>query len=88
MLLSLYSKPISLNMKKYHVSINGKQSGPHSIEEVKAMNLSDRDLIWNENLPTWFNATEFSDLKELVKKHRPHCQIKYSKNQKLLLKLY
>ncbi len=54
-------------MNNYYVSIDGKQTGPHPMEEIKSMNLSDKDLIWNENSPTWVSAAEFQEFRGIVR---------------------
>jgi hypothetical protein len=49
-------------MANYHVSIQGQKSGPYTLEEVKAMNIADEDLVWNENMRDWQKAMDVIEL--------------------------
>jgi hypothetical protein len=49
-------------MANYHVSIKGQKSGPYTLEEVKAMKISDEDLVWNANMRDWQKAMYLIEL--------------------------
>jgi hypothetical protein len=54
-------------MKKYYLSIDGQQSGPYSLDELKTMQLTDQNLIWEEGMSSWVSVNQLVELKESVK---------------------
>ncbi len=53
----------------YFVALNGQQSGPFSLDQLKTMisgNQFNRDtLVWKQGLPAWVKAGEVGDLSGL-----------------------
>ncbi len=55
-------------MKQYLLLSNNQQSGPYSLEELRAKNLRPLDLVWIEQQSLcWEYAGEVTELKEFVK---------------------
>ncbi|ESU28364.1 hypothetical protein FLJC2902T_17150 [Flavobacterium limnosediminis JC2902] len=58
-------------MKQYYYEINGIQTGPVTIEELKNVNISRNTLIWFEGLDNWIKAGEDEELREIFKSIPP-----------------
>jgi hypothetical protein len=56
----------SKNVVSYYLDYGQGKMGPYRLDEIKYFRLSKRTLAWNENLGSWKNITEVSDLKNLV----------------------
>ncbi|MDB5196297.1 MAG: hypothetical protein JWP88_668, partial [Flaviaesturariibacter sp.] len=54
-------------MKTYLLLRDNHETGPHTLEELKALSLGNLDLIWVEGVSQhWDFATEFTELKPFV----------------------
>jgi len=53
-------------MKKYFIQINGQQSQPMSLEQLKAQNITKTTMVWFEGLPNWQEAGTISDLADII----------------------
>ncbi|WP_087017470.1 SPFH domain-containing protein [Thaumasiovibrio subtropicus] len=53
----------------YYIAVNGQQTGPFGIEQIKAQissnTLTQETLVWAEGMPNWQKANEVSALKVL-----------------------
>mgnify|MGYP000861534895 CR=1 FL=1 len=58
-------------MKKYFITIGKEKKGPYSIEELKKMELTDKYLIWSEDLGDWKTITEIEELSNTIIKTPP-----------------
>jgi hypothetical protein len=52
--------------KYYHLILDGKQSQPYTIEQLKAMRIKEDDLVWHRGLTNWKPAKAISELKDIV----------------------
>lgn len=51
----------------YWINIDGVQSGPLSIEELKAIDLNDENVyVWCEGMADWERACDCAELKDLI----------------------
>ena len=58
-------------MKKYFISIEGKQDGPFTLEELKSKNLSDKYLVWQDGFEDWKSILAVEGLQDTVLKLPP-----------------
>jgi len=67
---STSSTPPPLPNNHWHVAIDDKASGPHSLSELKKFvsnkQLHDKSLVWKEGMPEWQSAGDIDALKDLV----------------------
>ncbi|MDB5252623.1 MAG: hypothetical protein JWP27_1792 [Flaviaesturariibacter sp.] len=64
------------NMNTYLLLRENHESGPYTLDELKALSLGNLDLIWIEGVSAhWDYATEFEELRPFVNK-APHKGIK------------
>lgn len=65
-------------MKKYFISLEGQQTGPYTIEELQAMNLTNKYLVWTDGFSGWKSIQSIQELRESITKLPPKIE-----NQKL-----
>jgi hypothetical protein len=53
-------------VKNYFISLEGKQTGPHTFEGLKNLSLTSNHLVWCEGMPEWVKAHELPELKDFV----------------------
>jgi len=56
---------------RYHVVLDGKESGPYSFDELKILSLERDTLIWWSGIEDWIEAGKVESLKELFEKMPP-----------------
>lgn len=57
---------------KYYYSINDRQEGPVTLDELKRINISNKTLVWHEGLTDWVLAENIEELNDFFKsKHSP-----------------
>ena len=61
-------------MKKYFISLEGKQEGPFTLEELKAKNLSDKYLVWQDGFEDWKSILAVEGLQDTVLKLPPSIE--------------
>ncbi|MBW8359592.1 MAG: DUF4339 domain-containing protein [Weeksellaceae bacterium] len=61
-------------MKKYFISLEGKQDGPFTLEELKAKNLSDKYLVWQDGFEDWKSILAVEGLQDTVLKLPPSIE--------------
>lgn len=55
-------------MTRYWINFKGKQSGPHSIEELKGMGVDKTAYVWYSGLDDWVKITKVPELNEMLEK--------------------
>ncbi len=55
-------------MKRYWINFKGKQSGPHSIEQLVRMGVDNTAYVWHSGLDDWVKITKVPELKEMLEK--------------------
>ena len=58
-------------MKKYYIEINGQQSGPLDLENLKTKNISKETMVWYEGLDDWTKAEKVKELQSIFKSIPP-----------------
>jgi len=53
-------------MTHYFININGNQSGPFTLDEIKTKRISAKTQMWKTGLAEWKPAVEFEELKLFV----------------------
>jgi uncharacterized RDD family membrane protein YckC len=53
--------------QQYYVAVNGQQTGPFTLEELKAKNIQRATLIWTEGLDSWTKAEQVALVKDIFK---------------------
>ncbi len=73
-------------MKMYFLSIDGKKTGPFSIDEIQKRRVTERHLIWTNGMADWVSVKDYPELKEyiLVKPPPTPYDIAKKKNIKTL----
>lgn len=64
-------------MKIYHISNNGKQEGPFTLDELKMQELKATTLVWVKGQKDWVLAGEVEELKDLIPPPLPGKTPKY-----------
>jgi len=64
------STPPPLPNNHWHVAIDDKASGPHTLDDIKKLvsnkQLHDKSLVWKEGMSEWQSAGDIDVLKDLV----------------------
>ncbi|MDI1255650.1 MAG: DUF4339 domain-containing protein [Flavobacterium sp.] len=58
-------------MKKYYIEINGQQSEPLSLEELKKQKITKETLVWFEGQDDWIKAGNIQELEVIFKSIPP-----------------
>jgi hypothetical protein len=58
-------------MKKFYIHINGIESGPFDIEELKSKNLTKSTSVWFDGLEGWTSADKVEELQILFQTSTP-----------------
>jgi hypothetical protein len=58
-------------MSEYYYTLNGEQTGPISLEEIRALKLSKNTLVWTEGMETWKMALEVEEIKTSLRTPPP-----------------
>jgi len=54
------------NNKMYYVAVNGQQTGPYSVEQLRMMSLSSQALVWTSGMATWMPLSQIPELQSLA----------------------
>lgn len=57
--------------QQFYLAINGAQTGPFTIDELKIKNIQKETLVWTEGLGDWTKADHIPLLKEIIKETPP-----------------
>ena len=55
-------------MTRYWINFKGKQSGPHSIDELERMVVDKTAYVWHSGLDDWVKITKVPELNEMLEK--------------------
>ena len=55
-------------MRRYWINFRGKQSGPHSLEELERMGVDKTAYVWHSGLDDWVKITKVSELNEMLER--------------------
>lgn len=58
-------------MKTFYIEVNGQQSEPLTLEELKGKNITRDTLVWTEGMSSWEKAGSVSELDEIFKTTPP-----------------
>lgn len=50
----------------YYILVNGRETGPLSLEQVRQYRLQPASRVWRSDLPNWVEARDLDELKELL----------------------
>lgn len=53
-------------MTRYWINIKGKQSGPHSVDELSRMGVDKSAYVWHSGLDDWVKITKVPELNEML----------------------
>ena len=67
-------------MKKYFISLDDKQEGPFTIEELKSKNLTNKYLVWSDGFAEWKRISIINELKDFVVRLPPNVNDKKTIN--------
>ena len=67
----------------YFISRNNQKEGPHTLEEVLAMRLTDDMLVWKEGDINWSKVSELPELAHVVIKTPPPLPSERATNQSI-----
>ncbi|MBV6462021.1 MAG: hypothetical protein HJHJAOHD_02157 [Flavobacteriales bacterium] len=56
---------------QFYIAVNGQQTGPFTIEDLKAKNIQRDTLVWTEGLDNWTKAEHIPMLKEVLRATPP-----------------
>ena len=51
----------------YHISLNGKQLGIFTLEQLQNEKVDPESIVWHEDLEDWTPVTEIEELKDCIK---------------------
>lgn len=54
--------------KSYFLLLEKKKSGPFTFEELKLQNITEKHMIWNEEMSAWKYVNEVEDVRVLIVK--------------------
>jgi uncharacterized RDD family membrane protein YckC len=57
--------------QQFYIAVNGQQTGPFTIEDLKAKNIQRDTLIWTEGLDNWTKAEHIPLLKDILRATPP-----------------
>jgi len=57
--------------QQFYIALNGQQTGPFTIDDLKAKNIQRDTLIWTEGLDNWTKAEHIPLLKEVLRATPP-----------------
>lgn len=66
--------------QQFYVAVNGQQTGPFTLDELKAKNIQHDTLIWTEGLESWTKAELVPLVKDILKTIPPPLQNTESKS--------
>ncbi len=58
-------------MKQYWINQNGEQSGPLTIDQLRAMNVSTKAYVWHSGLDDWVKIAEVPELAQMFSGTEP-----------------
>jgi RsiW-degrading membrane proteinase PrsW (M82 family) len=58
-------------MKQFYYELNGQQTGPIAVDELRPLQINGETLIWYEGLSAWTKAKDISELAEYLNKLPP-----------------
>jgi uncharacterized RDD family membrane protein YckC len=53
--------------QQFYIAVDGKQTGPFTLDELKIKNLNPNTLVWTEGFQNWTKASEVPLLKEFLR---------------------
>lgn len=57
--------------QQFYIAVNGQQTGPFTIEDLKAKNIQRDTLVWTEGLDNWTKAEHIPLLKDVLRATPP-----------------
>ena len=57
--------------QQFYIAVNGQQTGPFTIDDLKAKNIQRDTLVWTEGLDNWTKAEHIPLLKEVLRSTPP-----------------
>lgn len=57
--------------KRYFISRNGRQAGPFTKEELRALNIRADTSVWSEEAFDWKRAETFAELQDVLNAQPP-----------------
>lgn len=57
--------------QQYYIAVNGQQTGPFTIEDLKTKNIQRDTLVWTEGLDNWTKAEYIPLIKEVLRATPP-----------------
>jgi uncharacterized RDD family membrane protein YckC len=57
--------------QQFYIAVNGQQTGPFTIDDLKAKNIQRDTLVWTEGLDNWTKAEHISLLKHVLRATPP-----------------
>jgi len=54
------------NNKTYYLAVDGKQTGPYTVEQLSQMPLTSQSLVWTQGMPAWKSVGNVPELAHLV----------------------
>ncbi len=57
--------------QQFSIAVNGQQTGPFTIDDLKAKNIQRDTLVWTEGLDNWTKAEHISLLKDILRATPP-----------------
>jgi len=57
--------------QQFYIAVNGQQTGPFTIDDLKAKNIQRDTLVWTEGLDNWTKAEHIPLLKEVLRATPP-----------------
>ncbi len=62
----------------YFIIINGRQSGPHSLNELRSMQITRQTPVWTDGMPDWADAGDVPELAVLFAPRPPKAPLYYA----------
>jgi uncharacterized RDD family membrane protein YckC len=57
--------------QQFYIAVNGQQTGPFSLDELRTKNIQHDTLIWTEGLDSWTKASQVALVKDFLKPTPP-----------------
>ena len=57
--------------QQFYIAVNGQQTGPFSLDDLKTKNIQRDTLIWTEGLDSWTKAEHVALLKDILRATPP-----------------
>lgn len=57
--------------QQFYIAVNGQQTGPFSLDDLRTKNIQHDTLIWTEGLDSWTKAAQVAIVKDILKATPP-----------------